>query len=170
MAVSVSTFYMVDSICALKLCATPYRKQTNCRPTNPKVHIHLLTYYLPKQLPSSPLPLLTPSSNTATVFITTSPKGLSDHVPGYAHFPPDPDLLFTTAAHEVRRVGVLTCGSCHLERSAQHIRTVADPVKFRKLLKSLYFTQAFNICWLLCFCLCFSIWRTSVMHLWPRFS
>ena len=26
-----------------------------------------------------------------------------------------------------------------------HIRTVADPVKFRKLLKSLYFSQAFNI-------------------------
>jgi len=24
-----------------------------------------------------------------------------------------------------------------------HIRTVADPVKFRKLLKSLYFSQAF---------------------------
>jgi len=28
-----------------------------------------------------------------------------------------------------------------------HIRTVADPVKFRKLLKSLYFSQAFNIWW-----------------------
>ena len=27
-----------------------------------------------------------------------------------------------------------------------HIRTVADPVKFRKLLKSHYFSQAFNIC------------------------
>ena len=27
-----------------------------------------------------------------------------------------------------------------------HIRTVADPVKFRKLLKSLYFSQAFDIC------------------------
>ena len=27
-----------------------------------------------------------------------------------------------------------------------HIRTVADPVKFRKVLKSLYFSQAFNIC------------------------
>jgi len=26
-----------------------------------------------------------------------------------------------------------------------HIRTVADPVKFRKLLKSHYFSQAFNI-------------------------
>ena len=26
-----------------------------------------------------------------------------------------------------------------------HIRTVADPVKFRKLLKSIYFSQAFNI-------------------------
>jgi len=29
---------------------------------------------------------------------------------------------------------------------SDHIRTVADPVKFRKLLKSHYFTQAFNIC------------------------
>jgi len=57
------------------------------------------------------------------------------------------DGLSTTAAHEVRRAGVLTCGSCHLERSAlpDNIRTVADPVKFRKLLKSLYFSQAFNI-------------------------
>ena len=27
-------------------------------------------------------------------------------------------LLSTTAAHEVRRAGVLTCGSCHLGRSA----------------------------------------------------
>ena len=27
-----------------------------------------------------------------------------------------------------------------------HIRAVADPVKFRKLLKSHYFSQAFNIC------------------------
>ena len=28
-------------------------------------------------------------------------------------------LLSTTAAHEVRRAGVLTCGSCHLEHSAR---------------------------------------------------
>ena len=28
-------------------------------------------------------------------------------------------LLSTTAAHEVRRAGVLTCGSCHLECSAR---------------------------------------------------
>ena len=28
-------------------------------------------------------------------------------------------LLSTTAAHEVQRTGVLTCGSCHLERSAR---------------------------------------------------
>jgi len=27
-----------------------------------------------------------------------------------------------------------------------NILTVADPVKFRKLLKSLYFSEAFNIC------------------------
>jgi len=32
-----------------------------------------------------------------------------------------------------------------------HIRTVADPVKFRKLLKAHYFSQAFNICSFLCF-------------------
>jgi len=29
---------------------------------------------------------------------------------------------------------------------SDHIRTVADPVKFRKLLKSHYFSQAFNVC------------------------
>jgi len=28
-------------------------------------------------------------------------------------------LFLTTPAHEVRRAGVLTCGSCHLERSAR---------------------------------------------------
>ena len=28
-------------------------------------------------------------------------------------------LLSTTAVHDVRRAGVLTCGSCHLERSAR---------------------------------------------------
>jgi len=38
------------------------------------------------------------------------------------------------------RYGDLTVTYC------DHIRTVADPVKFRKLLKSLYFSQAFNIC------------------------
>jgi len=32
-----------------------------------------------------------------------------------------------------------------------HIRTVADPVKFRKLLKSHYLSQAFNIRWFLFF-------------------
>jgi len=37
------------------------------------------------------------------------------------------------------------------ERAFSHalpdnIRTVADPVKFRKLLKLLYFSQAFNVC------------------------
>ena len=61
-------------------------------------------------------------------------------------------LLSTTAAHEVRRAGVLTCGSCHLERSARpHIRTVADPVKFRKLLKSHYFNKSFFLYLLLIF-------------------
>ena len=56
-------------------------------------------------------------------------------------------LCVTAAAHEVRRA----------ERSAtwnalpDHIRAVADPVKFRKLLKSHYFSQDFNICWFLCF-------------------
>jgi len=51
-----------------------------------------------------------------------------------------------------------------------HIRTVADPVKFRKLLKSHSFSQAFNFCRFLCFFQCFSIWLTFVMHLWSRFS
>ena len=51
-----------------------------------------------------------------------------------------------------------------------HIRTVADPVKFRKLLKSHHFNQAFNICWFLCFSRSFSIWLTFVMHPWSRFS
>jgi len=32
-----------------------------------------------------------------------------------------------------------------------HIRTVADPVKFRKLLKSHRYSQAFNICQLFVF-------------------
>jgi len=41
------------------------------------------------------------------------------------------------------------------------IRTVTDPVKFRKLLKSHYFSQAFNIYWFLCFSICLA----SVMHL-----
>ena len=47
-----------------------------------------------------------------------------------------------------------------------HIRTMADPVKFRKLLKSHYFGQAFSICWFLFFSRCFSIWLTFVMHSW----
>ena len=34
----------------------------------------------------------------------------------------------------------------HFLHVTGHIRTVADPVKFRKLLKSQYFSQAFNIC------------------------
>ena len=51
-----------------------------------------------------------------------------------------------------------------------HICAVADPVKFQKLLKSHYISQAFNICWFLCFSWCFSIWLTFVMHLWSRSS
>ena len=43
-----------------------------------------------------------------------------------------------------------------------HIHTVADPVKFRKLLKSNYFSQAFNICSFLCL----NIWLSSIMHLY----
>jgi len=39
-------------------------------------------------------------------------------VPGYTlNFHLVDGLLSNTAAHEVRRAGVLTCGSCHLERS-----------------------------------------------------
>jgi len=38
--------------------------------------------------------------------------------------------------------------TCHLthQHTHTHIRTVADPVKFRKLLKIHYFSEAFNIC------------------------
>jgi len=79
-------------------------------------------------------------------------------------------LLSTTAALEVRRAGVLTWWSATWNALPDNIRTVADPVKFRKLLKSHYFSQAFNICWFVwCFSRCFSIWLTFVMHLWSRF-
>ena len=53
-------------------------------------------------------------------------------------------LLSTTAAHEVRRAGVLNfshAGPATWNALPNHIRTVADPVKFQKLLKSLYFSQ-----------------------------
>jgi len=40
-------------------------------------------------------------------------------------------------------VRVLPCTSNALP---DHIRTVADPAKFRKLLEAHYFSQAFNIC------------------------
>ena len=46
------------------------------------------------------------------------------------------------------------------------ICTVADPAKFQKLLKSHYFSAAFNICWLL---LALAP-LTVVMHLWPSFN
>ena len=48
--------------------------------------------------------------------------------------------------HKVRRAGVLTRGPATWNDPPDHIRTVADPVEFRKLLKSHYFSQAFNIC------------------------
>jgi len=48
-----------------------------------------------------------------------------------------------------------------------HIRTVADPLKCWKLLKSRFFNQPFNICWLFACFLCFSIWLTSIIHLGP---
>jgi len=70
-------------------------------------------------------------------------------------------LLSTTAAREVRWAGVLTCGSCCLERSAPWLILS----RFEELLKSHYFSQAFNLCWFLCFLSwCFSIWLTSVSH------
>jgi len=37
-------------------------------------------------------------------------------------------------------------GSTTWNALPDHIRTVADPVKFRKLLESHYFSQVFNIC------------------------
>jgi len=55
-------------------------------------------------------------------------------------------LLSTTAVHEVRRAGVLTCGPATWNALPDHIRTVADSAKFRKLLKSHCFRQTFNIC------------------------
>jgi len=55
-------------------------------------------------------------------------------------------LLSTTAAHEVRRAALSHAGPATWNALPDHIRTVADPVKFRKLLKSHYFSQAFNIC------------------------
>jgi len=33
-----------------------------------------------------------------------------------------------------------------------------------------FFSQAFNLCWFLCFPRCFNFWLTFVMHLWSRFS
>jgi len=47
------------------------------------------------------------------------------------------------------RALILACGSCHLELTlcpTTSAPSVDDPVKFRKLLKSHYFSQAFNIC------------------------
>ena len=55
-------------------------------------------------------------------------------------------LLSTMAAHEVRRAGVSHVGPATWNALPDHIHTVADPVKFRKLLKSHCFSQAFNIC------------------------
>ena len=45
-----------------------------------------------------------------------------------------------------------------------------DDVKFQKLLKSHYFSQAFNTVDFCFFSLCFSIWLTFVMHPSSRFS
>jgi len=50
-----------------------------------------------------------------------------------------------------------------------NIRFVADPSKFQTLLKSHYFTAAFNICWLLLISSCSFFWffsfSDSVMHI-----
>jgi len=56
------------------------------------------------------------------------------------------DNSSTTVAHEVRRACFLSCRFCHLERTADNVRTVADPVEFRKLLKPHYFIIAFSVC------------------------
>jgi len=69
-------------------------------------------------------------------------------------------LLCTTAVHEVRWAGVLTCGSCHLERSARpHLHRGWS----FQVPETALFSQVFNI---YRFFLCFSIWLTFVMHLW----
>ena len=84
--------------------------------------------------------------------------------PGSADVPSQSAIQISGAVCLLRvwQAGVLRCGSCHLECS-DHIHSVADPVKFRKLLKSQYFSQVFNICWLLHF----SIQLTFVMNLRP---
>ena len=78
-------------------------------------------------------------------------------------------LLCTTAAHEVRRAGVLTCGSCHLERSARPHPHRGWSCQVPKTAEITQFSSSFNTCWFLCFSRCFSIWLTFVMHLWPWF-
>ena len=53
-------------------------------------------------------------------------------------------LLSTTAAHEVRRVGVLTCGSCHLEHCPTTSALWLILSSSENCLNH-YFSQAFNI-------------------------
>ena len=52
----------------------------------------------------------------------------------------------------------------HLASTAVLLACLILPVKL------LIFSKAFNICWFFAFSLCFSIWRTSVMHLGSRYT
>ena len=58
-------------------------------------------------------------------------------------------LFLTTAAHEVRRAGFLTCESCHLERSARPHPHRRWSCQVPETAQITLFSQAFNICWFL---------------------
>jgi len=73
-------------------------------------------------------------------------------------------------AHDVRRAGVLMCGSRHLERSVRPRPHRGWSCQVPKTAEITLFSQAFNICWFLWFSLCFNFWMTFVMHLRSRFS
>jgi len=107
----------------------------------------------------------TPSTTVAARRIwrkQSSQSAPADHVPGYAHLPPLPRLSTKFGERAFSHAGPATWNAL-----PDNIRTVADPVKFRKLLKTHYFSQAFVD---FCFSQCFSIWQTFVMHRWSRFS
>jgi len=58
-------------------------------------------------------------------------------------------LFSTTAAHEVRRAGVLTRGSRHLERSSRPHPHRGWSCQVPKTAEITLFSQAVNICWFL---------------------
>jgi len=76
------------------------------------------------------------------------------------------DGLFSTTAARTKfgKRAFSDAGPATWNVLPDHIRTVADPVKFRKLLKSHFFSQAFNICWFLWFPRRFNFWPTFAMQ------